>query len=428
MIYNKNKAVITGMGVCAPNGVGLDSFQANTLLGISGCDWIQSFPIPDSNSVGKVAGIIKNFYPESLFSYPNYDLDYIFSTEYKDRQQLIAEFCINEAINNSGIFKSIKKEQRKVDLILASAIGPMISMEYAFLYKNIHKKNLKESKFSAFSFRTLTRTLSEKFDFFHNDVTIPTGCVGGCDAILYALNLIRLGKTNCVIAGAVESPITPLVITTFGRIKATSTRKCLPKEASRPFDIDRDGFVLGEGGGVFVIESEKSALERGAEILAEIKGAASVNNCYHMTDIEEDGKHIRKSCDLALKDANLTHDEIDYINSHGSSTKQNDIAESNAFNDLFKEKIKDIPVASLKSQIGHALSAANAIEMVSVVQTLNTQKIPPTINLTKQDPNCQLKIVDKMLVKSDLKNVLKTSSGFSGIHTAIIIGKNETLI
>lgn len=419
-MYTK-KVVITGMSVCAPNGIGVQSFEENTLKGLSGCRTVGAFEVP--NGFSSTAGIIDDFHKETFFSIER--ANHWSNSNYKDRLQLLAEFCIDEAINRANLKNISQLTSKKIDLILATAIGSMISMEYAFLSKNIYKKSLDSIIFSSFSFREQTKNLLKAFNLSGSDVVIPTGCVGGCDAIAYATNAIRLGKTDCAIVGAVEAPITPLVITAFGQIKATSTRSCKPIEASKPFDVERDGFVLGEGAGIFILESENHALERGAEILAEIKGYGSVNNCYHMTDITADGQYIKKSCELALEDANMEYNQIDYINAHGSSTKQNDIAESNAFNKIFGDKINNVPVTSLKSQNGHALSAASAIEMVSVVQTIKNQKIPPTINLKRQDPECVLNVIKDTYVNHAVKNVLKTSSGFSGIHTAVIIGKYE---
>lgn len=412
-----NKVVVTGVSVCTPNGIGVKDFEKNSLRGVSGCDFIRNFDVPDG--FGKAAGIIKNFYPETLFDYDkNYDLD-------NDRLQLLAEFCIDEALQNANLIFE-KNKRKNISLYLSSAIGQMITMEKIFIKKNIKKENINNQAMKSFSFINLVNYLGKKFNINGVSTLIPTGCVGGCDAIGYAVNAIRSGKLECIITGAIESPITPLVVAAFGQIRANSVRKCNPTESSCPFDIQRDGFVLGEGAGILVLESEKSALERSAPILAEIKGVGSVNNCFHMTDINPDGKSIALSCRLAFNDANLSPNDISYINAHGSSTPQNDAAESNAFHDLFDRKlIENIPVTSIKSQIGHALSAANAIEIVSVVQSINNQRIPPTINLKKKDPKCNINVITEKLYKHDINNVLKTSSGFSGIHTALIVGKYE---
>jgi 3-oxoacyl-(acyl-carrier-protein) synthase len=415
----KNKVVITAMSVCAPNGIGNHAFQQNVANGISGCDYITNFEIP--KNCGSAAGIIKDFYPETHFSFSKAnDSDF-----FLERQNKIAQFCMDEVLSIAQLKKINGKFAENIDLFLATAIGSMISMEYGFIRRNIQDVSVNKEILKAFSFRNFTEKLSQQFALNGKNITIPTGCVGGCDAISYAFNLIRLGKTKCAIVGAIEAPITPLVVSAFGQINATSTRNCSPQEASSPFDLMRDGFVLGEGGGLFVLENEQYALNRGANIIAEIKGSGSYNNCFHMTDISSDGKHIEKSCWLALKDAGLNPDDIDYINAHGSSTVQNDIAESRAFSRIFGERICDIPVTSLKSQNGHALAAASAIEIVSAIQTLQSQIVPPTLNLKKLDPLCNINVVTQANQKYNVINFLKTSSGFSGIHTALVIGKYE---
>lgn len=410
-----NRVVVTGMSVCAPNGVGIHAFEKNILKGVSGCDYINHFAIPEG--FGKTAGIIKDFHPDTLFKENK-------TPHLKhDRLNLLASFCIDEILGNANLSK---KDKSNVALYISSAIGPMASMENIFIQKNIFNKKIAKRSLSRFSFSAITNDLVKKFSFKGGSIVIPTGCVGGCDAISYATNAIRTGKVERVIVGAVEAPVTPLVIASFGRIHANSTRACDPKESSCPFDERRDGFVLAEGAGFLMLESESAAKKRSANILGEVKGVASVNNCFHMTDILSDGKSISLSCELALKDANLNKTDISYINAHGSSTPQNDIAESNAFLDLFgKTLASKIPVTSLKSQIGHALSAANAIEIVSSLLSLKNKKIPPTINLKNKDPKCPVYVAANDPLSMNIKNVLKTSSGFSGIHTAVIVGNHH---
>lgn len=419
----KNRVVVTGMSACTPCGIGYKEFEENVIAGTSGIRKVDAFTIPSEYS--QIAGQLNDFYSETEF---RIDRAKSQSKMYRERQLAIGEFCINEALKMSGLSKGSRKNCPRIDLCMATAIGSMVTMEYAFIQNNFCKSFAGDDKYRYFSFRESAKQLVKMFNLSGVDIVLPTGCVGGCDAVAYALNAIRLGKSECMIVGAVEAPITPLVVTAFGQIKATSTRECLPSEASRPFDSERDGFVLGEGGGILILESEKSALARGATIYAEIKGSGSVNNCYHMTDISTDGYKISESCRLALEDADLDRKDIDYINAHGSSTKQNDIAEANAFNIIFGERTSKIPVTSIKSQTGHALSAASAIEMVSVIQTINSHKIPPTLNVVNQDPLCNINVVKGKYLQHPVKNVLKTSSGFSGIHTAVVIGKYEEIL
>lgn len=413
----KNRVVVTGMSVCAPNGIGLKDFEANTLSGVSGCHRIDGFAIPKNQS--SVAGIIKDFYPNTLFSYQNSKLIEKYDD---DRHNLIANFCLDEALTHAGLSKKLESGNFVIDIILASAIGSMQSMEYSFIKKNMYNETLLPTLYKDFSFIEQAKKLRKNFKLNGIETVLPTGCVGGCDAISYAFNAIRLGKTSCAVVGAIEVPITPLVVSAFSQIKATSTRDCHPSMASCPFDISRDGFVLGEGGGILILESEAHAIRRNAVILAEIKGSASINNCFHMTDIAPDGHYIAEVCELALRDASMNYKEIDFISSHASSTQQNDVAESAAYAKVFKEKAKEIPVTALKSQIGHALSAASAIEIISAIQSIKSKKITPTINLINKDRLCDNNIIVDSNKIFNIKNVLKVSSGFSGIHSSIIFG------
>jgi 3-oxoacyl-(acyl-carrier-protein) synthase len=277
-----------------------------------------------------------------------------------------------------------------------------------------------------FSFNSLAGRIAERQGLKGGHLLIPTGCVGGCDSISYGYRLIKAGLADRVVVGAAEAPLTPLVVAAFGRIGATSTRNCAPQQASCPFDQRRDGFVLAEGGAMFLLEADQLASSRRARILAELSGCGSVNNCLHMTDIDPGGEAIAESCRRALEDAKVEVSEIDFVNSHGSSTPQNDVAEVAALKKVFGRKIRDIPITSLKSQIGHALSAANAIEMVSTIQSINHAEIPPTINLETQDPECDVTVVANKKVSHKIRRALKTSSGFSGIHTAVVISQYES--
>lgn len=415
-----NKAVITGYSVCAANGVGNAQFNTSTLEGVSGCQEIDFFDIPSNFS--NVAGIIKDFFPESHFNYSTAKEN----TDYYERLNHIAEFCLDEAWVMADLNKMAVHNKVDLDVYIATAIGPMISMEHGFIQGQIEKKLIENKYARSYSFGEFTKRLQKKFNLNGYALTLPTGCVGGCDSIAYGLNAIRMGKSKRVLVGAVEAPITPLVVNAFGRIQATSTRSCSPNEASCPFDERRDGFVLSEGGALLILEDEKVAKERGAKIYGEISGFGSVNNCFHMTDLAPAGEYIKKSCQLALEDAGVSVNEIDYINAHASSTPQNDVAESAAFNSLFGENTKNLPVTAIKSQIGHALAAASAIEVVSVLETLSSGLIPPTINLKSQDKNCKLSVVKGAPKKvNSIRNVIKTSSGFSGIHTALIISRYD---
>ncbi|MBP9727649.1 MAG: beta-ketoacyl-[acyl-carrier-protein] synthase family protein, partial [Gammaproteobacteria bacterium] len=348
----------------------------------------------------------------------------------QERNLLFTEMAVQEALQDAGLL-NISLIDKRCGVFIATAIAEIALMEWSFnRYKHgaghVGFIPLKSPYFEeSFFFNHIARVIASKYGFRGGAVTIATGCTGGNDAIGYALHMIRGGKVDVVITGATEAPITPLVITAFNKIGATSKRNSDPTRASRPFDKDRDGFVLAEGCGILVLECLSHAQKRGAHIYAEIMGMGSVNNCYHMTNIPQSGESIAKACHLALKDAQIEANQIDYINAHGSSTPQNDVSETNAFHHIFGNRVGQIPVTSIKSQLGHALSAANSLEVISAILSIKHSIIPPTINIESQDPNCNLNVVANLSLKKEIKTILKTSSGFSGIHSSLILGKYE---
>jgi 3-oxoacyl-(acyl-carrier-protein) synthase len=402
----QQRVVVTGMGVCAPLGTSLDEFWANGLRGTPCIAPLTNFRIDEGFT--RVAAMVGEFEPQSIYRVGQQPPE-------DDRVFLMAKHCIEQALGDAGL--SEPEYLATCGLFISSAIGQMGSMESFFICEPRDRQRLLEK----FSFGTLVGKLARAARLGGGHLLMPTGCVGGCDAVSYGAAMIQSGRCERVVVGAAEAPITPLVVAAFGRIRANSTRPCDPREASCPFDKRRDGFVLAEGAAMFVLESEAAAQERAARVYAEIGGSGSVNNCRHMTDIDPDGDAIAQACRLALAHARLDPKAIDFINAHGSSTPQNDVAESAAFAQVFGRTLSDIPVTSLKSQSGHALAAANAIEMVSTIQSIRNARIPPTINLEHQDPACHVNVVTGHSQSHPIRHALKVSSGFSGIHTALVI-------
>lgn len=408
------RVVVTGIGTVNPIGTNVNEFWKNCLLGTSGVHNIaEMFNIPEHMS--QVAGICKIPFGQG-------------NENVQQRNLLFTEMAVWEAFEDAGLIDA-PLDRERCGVFIATAIAEIALMEWSF---DRHKRGIGHVGFvpiersyfnESFFFNNIARTIASKYQFKGGAVTIATGCTGGNDAVGYALHMIRGGSVDLAIVGATEAPITPLVVTAFNKIGATSKRNQEPTKASRPFDKDRDGFVLAEGCGIFILESFAHAKNRGAKMYAEIKGAGSVNNCYHMTDIPQDGVSIYKASLLALKDAQIKPEEVDYINAHGSSTPQNDIAETNALYRVFGKLAAEIPVTSIKSQIGHALSAANTLELITAVLSLRDNLIPPTINLDAQDPACQLNVVTKQALKRVVNTILKTSSGFSGIHSSLVISR-----
>jgi 3-oxoacyl-[acyl-carrier-protein] synthase II len=253
--------------------------------------------------------------------------------------------------------------------------------------------------------------------------TPTSACASGNHAIGEAYHLVRRGLQDVVIAGGAEAPITPLAVGGFSSMKALSTRNDEPERASRPFDRDRDGFVVAEGSGVLILEERERALKRGAKIYAEVIGYGANGDAYHMTAPPPEGEGAARCMALALKDAGLRSDEVDYINAHGTSTEYNDINETQAIKKVFGESAYKIPVSSTKSMTGHLLGAAGAVEGIYTVLALHHGLLPPTINYENPDPQCDLDYVPNQARKDDVKVALSNSFGFGGTNACVLFGR-----
>ena len=255
--------------------------------------------------------------------------------------------------------------------------------------------------------------------------TPTSACASGTHAIGEAFHFIQRGLQDAVIAGGAESTITPLAVGGFAAMKALSTRNDEPERASRPFDKERDGFVIGEGSGVLILEEREHALARGAKIYGEVIGYAATGDAYHMTAPAPDGEGAARCMRLALKDAGLAPTDVDYINAHGTSTEYNDANETKAIKTVFGEQAAKVAVSSTKSMTGHLLGAAGAVEGVYSVLTLYHGIIPPTINYENPDPECDLDYVPNKARKADVQVVLSNSFGFGGTNACVIFRRAE---
>jgi 3-oxoacyl-(acyl-carrier-protein) synthase len=423
------RVVITGLGTVNPLGACVADFWTACLAGTSGVRQIDEFAIPATMS--RVAGVV--------------DLDWaggralgadLADPHGLDRSVRFAVTAAREALADAQLTQEDLLALRldRAAVSMSTAIAGIARMEAIFVAdtergtRPLRPATRRSHDGAAFLFDTTSAIVAQALDLPGEHVTVATGCTGGVDAVAHAATAIRRGVAELVVTGASEAPITPLVVGAFAKINATSLRNDDPPGASRPWSQDRDGFVLAEGSGMCVLESLEHAQARGAPILAELTGSSSVNNCFHMTSMPADGAPIARSVRLALVDAGLTPEHIDCINAHGSSTPMNDQAESNAFSSVFGERADQIPCTSIKSQTGHALSAANAIELVASVLTLRHGRMPPTLNHDDPDPRCRLNVVRQAQDVPGAAHLLKTSSGFAGLHSSLVLSRYEGVL
>ncbi len=411
----KKRVVVTGLGVVAPNGIGIDSFWDSLVHGRSGVRKITYFDASSHSS--KIAGEVHGFDP----------LDYMDakSARRADKFCQFAVACTRMALDDAKLEISNKNAER-IGISLGSALGGIPSAEEQhsiFIEKGLKRVDpllaLKIYGGGA------TSQVSVEFGIRGHSSTIGGACAAGVDDIGYAFYAIKNNLADAMIAGGAESPIVPLTLGSFCLIGALSKRNGDPTKASRPFDKERDGFVMGEGAGVLILENLEHALARGVAIYAEILGYGTTNDAYHMVQPLPGGEQAKRAIELALQEARIEPTEIDHINAHGSSTPLNDKIETKIIKDVFGEHAYNIPITANKSMTGHALGAGGAMELVATVLTIKNQFIPPTINYELPDPECDLDYVPNEGRKATVTTVVKNSFGFGGKNSSIIIKKYD---
>lgn len=420
----KRRVVITGIGIIAPNGQGKEEFWDNCTKGTS---YITSDPkMLEIGLKSSVLCKIKDFDLKSHVNLDHYegllDLDPFVQYGVAAGEQAIIDSCL---ANVSDDYRE------RVGIIFSSAIGgtPTIVNIFEDLTESgkthIQHKSVGSRFYNSGMFNYPAMLLAKKFNFSGPCTSVSTGCTAGVDALGMAYHLIRSNEIDVMLAGASEAPLTNLTYATLDVINAMSTTECEPHKASRPFDAKRSGFVISEGAAVVVLEELEHALARGAHIYAEVKSFASVSNSHHMTDLPADGVPMATVVQLSLDKAGLAPKEIDYINAHGSSTPQNDLFETSAYKVVFKEHAKNIPISSTKSMIGHSLSSASLIGVISVLGSIRRSVIHPTINYEFPDNDCDLDYVSNKARYHKVRYGMVTASGFGGIHSTAIFAKYD---
>jgi 3-oxoacyl-(acyl-carrier-protein) synthase len=347
-----------------------------------------------------------------------------------DRYVQFGVVCGQMALQDSGL-KLTQEDPQRIGVCLANAICGTKYMEEEFALVTDDGKNpidpakVRPDLYDAAMFNTPSIEIAARYGLKGICNTLSTGCTAGTDSLGFALEAIQDGEQDMMFAGAAEAPITPITFGAFDVVNVLSARNDEPQKASRPFDNKRDGFVLSEGAGILLLEELEHALKRNAHIYAEVLGFGTSCNAFHMTDLPADGTAMANCISLALKDAEVKPASIDYISAHGSSTRMNDIFETAAYKMIFGDYAYKLPASSMKSMIGHPLAAANAVELVVCAMIFKHNLLPPTINQEERDPKCDLDYVPNTARQKKVNTILKTSSGFSGIHSSLVIKRFE---
>lgn len=409
---NKRRVVITGLGALAPNGNSVPQYWDSLVSGKSGIGYITAFDT--ENLSVKIAGELSNFDAQDHF----------------DRKELrkLDPFTVyhmvssSEAITQAGLTQNIDMD--RVGVIIGSGVGGIQTLEdQCNTYSSRGQRRVSPFFVPRMIANIAAGNLAIKYGFKGPNQTIISACASGTDAIGLAARTIQYGDADVMITGGTEASITGLTISGFANIKALSTRNEDPESASRPFDAERDGFVLGEGSASIVLEELSHAEKRGASILAEFVGYGSTDDAFHITQPSEGGKGAIKAMQNALDDANLSVNDIDYINAHGTSTPFNDKTESAAITSLFGDHTKKLKVSSTKSMVGHALGASGALEAIACIQAIQNDILPPTINYNNPDPECTLDYVPNNSQESNINAAMSNSFGFGGHNGVIVIKK-----
>jgi len=410
----KHRVVVTGMGIVTSLGSDLETFWSNLVAGKSGVSRIESFDVSEYPT--QIAAEIKDFNPE----------DYIDRKEAR-RMDRFVQFAVaagKMAVQDAGLELGVNVDPERVGVIVGSGIGGLGTWEeqHSILLEK-GPKRVSPFFIPMMIANMASGQISMSIGAKGPNTTAVTACATGTHSIGDSFKLIQRGDADAMICGGAEATIRPTGLAGFCSMRAMSTRNDEPEKASRPFDAERDGFVMGEGSGVLVLESLEHAVKRGARIYAEVIGYGMSGDAYHITDPDPDG--AARCMQRALKDAGIEPEAIDYINAHGTSTPVGDRSETLAIKKAFGDHAYKLAVSSTKSMTGHLLGAAGGIESVILALTLKNGVIAPTINLENRDPECDLDYVPNAARKSDVKTALSNSFGFGGHNATIVMRKYE---
>ena len=408
-----NRVVITGLGVLSPVGVDADSFWNSLCAGKSGVGPITKFDVSEFEA--QIAGELKDINLE----------DHIGKKEARrlDEYVQFAVVATQSALDDSGLDLDAEDKER-VGVVIGSGVGGIKTFERE--HANLIKKG--SNRISPFFIPMMIADMAPGYvSIVHGlkgpNYTTVSACSSGAHAIGDAFRILERGDADVMISGGTESSICPMAVGGFSNMKALSLRNDDPEGASRPFDSGRDGFVLGEGAGVIILETLEHAKQRGAKIYAELVGYGATADAFHMVAPHENGEGAIRAMKLALKDADLRPDDIDYINAHGTSTPLGDKIESNAIKDTFGDYAYRLAVSSTKSMIGHLLGASGGVEFIATLLSVFHDKVHPTINHDTPDPDCDLNYVPNEAQEKTVRAAMTNSFGFGGHNVSLVVKK-----
>jgi 3-oxoacyl-[acyl-carrier-protein] synthase II len=413
----RKRVVITGLGAVTPIGLNLKEFWTALIAGKSGVDNITYFDTTEFDT--KFAAELKNFDPLNFMD-----------RKLSQRTDPFTQYALaatEMAVKDSGVDFE-KLDRNRIGVVYGSGIGGMWT--YDKQQNNLYKRDGNPDRISPFFIPMLIADIaagriSMQYGLKGPNYATTSACTTSAHSIIDSVMIIQRGMADIMVTGGAEAVICPMGVGGFNAMKALSRRNDDPKKASRPFDKNRDGFVMGEGGATLILEDLDSAKKRGANIYAEIVGIGMSADAYHITEPAPEGEGFANAMIASLKDANISADEIDVVNAHGTSTYYNDKNETLAIKTILGEKAYKTPVHSVKSMIGHLLGAAGAIEAITSIMTIKNGMVPPTINYEEKDPECDLDYVTEGAIEMEVRTVLSDNSGFGGHNTSIIFQKYE---
>jgi len=409
---SERRVVVTGMGVVSPVGNDLETFWESLIKGRSGIGHFEAF---DSTAYDcKIAGEVKSFEAVKYFKNPK-------TVKRTDRFTQFAMAGTKMALEDSGIDLETV-DRTRFGVMIGSGIGGLYSME-----EEAHRlADRGPSRVSPFTIAMMISNMasgmvSMEYDLRGPNMCIVTACATANNSLGEAWRIIKFGDADAFIAGGAEATITPLGIAGFASMKALSCRNDDPRKACRPFDKDRDGFVMSEGAGIVVLEEYEHAKNRGAKIYCELAGYGCTADAYHMTAPMPEGEGAARAMTIAMRHAKVTPDQVDYINAHATSTGLGDICETRAIKLALGDHARKVPVSATKSTTGHLLGAAGGVELAASALAIKNGLIPPTINLENPDPECDLDCVPNVAREAKLTCVMSNSFGFGGHNATILL-------